>query len=292
MIDAAGLKRYLTENGYPLTVMLAEDGTRVSPRAEYDERTNALTGLVAPLDHTTGLPKPNYFDASDAQEMANKLKNCSKASTAYVQLAVPLAPNAAPYVLFYMATNNRFTYSDVLKRWIHTIKVLEEHGIAVLGMASDGDPTLLKAMLSTTKWADVPCTDLGARFVWSLVQRFLLFQDITHSVNRVRRKLFDRNRTLFIGQSMANVKHLDALVSKVSKDKHGLTYDDLHPSDLMSFQPTAKVMEETVINLLEEHVPGSEGTVALLRYMSAIYRAYTDETLAPIEAISMFWYEV
>lgn len=58
----------------------------------------------------------------------------------------------------------------------------------------------------------------------------------------------------------------------------------------MSFRPTEKVMEEAVINLLEEHVPGSEGTVVLLRYMSAIYRAYTDVSLAPIEAISMLWY--
>lgn len=93
-----------------------------------------------------------------------------------------------------------------------------------------------------------------------------------------------------IGISVASVTHLDALLDKVSKDKHGLTYGDLHPTDLMSFRPTEKVMEEAVINLLEEQVPGSEGTVVLLRYMSAIYRAYTDVSLAPIEAISMLWY--
>lgn len=289
MIDVAGLKRYLTENGYPLVVTLAEDGTRVTPRAQYDERTNTLTGLVAPLDHT-GLPKPNYFDASDAQDMANKLKSCPLASTAYVQLAVPLAPNAAPYVLMYMATNNGFTYVDVLKRWVHTIELLKEHGITVLGIASDGDPTLLKSMLSITQLADDPCAELGGRFVWSLAQRTLLYQDTTHSVNRIRSKLFNRKRALLIGRAVAHVTHLDVLVDKVSKDKHGLTYDDLHPTDLMSFEPTEKVMKETVIKLLEEHVPGSEGTVVLLRYMSDIYRAYADETLAPIEAISIFWY--
>lgn len=289
MIDAAGLKRYLTENGYPLTVMLAEDGTRVTPRAQYDERTNTLTGLVAPLDHT-GLPKRNYFDASNAQDMADKLKNCRLASTAYVQLAVPLDPNAAPYVLFYMGTDNSFTYADVLKRWLHTIDLLKKHGITVFGIASDGDPTLLKAMLSIMQLADVPCDELGVRFLWKLVQRTYLYQDITHTVNKLARKLFNRKRALMIGTSVASVTHLDALLDKVSKDKHGLTYGDLHPTDLMSFRPTEKVMEEAVINLLEEHVPGSEGTVVLHRYMSAIYRAYTDVSLAPIEAISMLWY--
>lgn len=288
-MDVAGLKRYLTEHGYPLTVMLAEDGTRVSARAEYDERTRTLTGLVAPLEQT-GLPKPNYFDASDAQEMAAKLKNCRTASTAYVQLAVPLALNAAPYVLFYMGTDNRFTYLDVLKRWMYTIKLLRKHGITVLGIASDGDPTLLKAMLSITGRAGGTCAELGDRFVWSLVQETLLYQDITHSVNRVQRKLFNRKRPLLIGRSEASVSHLDVLVSEVSKDKHGLTHDDLHPTDLMSFNATEKVMKDDVINLLEKHVPGSEGTVALLRYMGALYRAYNDVTLAPIEAIAMFWY--
>lgn len=270
---------------------LAEDGTRVTPRTQYDERTNTLTGLVAPLDHT-GLPKQNYFDASDAQAMAKKLRDCPIASTAYVQLAVPLALNAAPYVLMFMGTNNGFTYRDVLKRWMYTVELLEKQGITVFGIASDGDPKLLKAMLSMTKFAAVPCAVLGDRFEWSLVQRILFYQDTTHSVNRMRSKLFNRKRTLMIGTSVANVMHLDVLVDEVSKDKHGLTYDDLHPTDLMSFEPTEKVMKETVINLLEEHVPGSEGTVVLLRYMSAIYRAYTDVTLAPIEAISMLWYSL
>lgn len=291
VIDVVGLKRYLSKNGYPLVVMLAEDGTRITPRAQYDERTNNMTGLVAPLDHT-GLPKPNYFNASDAQEMADKLKSCPLASTAYVQLAVPLAPNAAPYVLLYMGTNNGFTYLDVLKRWIYTIEQLKEHGITVFGIASDGDPKLLKSMLSITQFADIPCAELGDRFVWSLAQRTLLYQDTTHAVNRIRSKLFNRKRELLIGGAVAHVTHLDALVGKVSKDKHRLTYDDLHPADLMSFEPTEKIMEASVINLLEEHVPGSEGTVALLRYMSAIYRAYTDVTLTPIAAISMFWYSL
>lgn len=81
-------------------------------------------------------------------------------------------------------------------------------------------------------------------------------------------------------------------VGKISKDKHGLTYVDLHPTDLMSFSPTEKVMRDAVIKLLEEHVPDSEGTVALLRYMSAIYQAFTDETLLPLDSISKCWYNL
>lgn len=209
IIDVHGLKRYLTENGYPMTVMLAEDGTRVTPRAQFDGRSNTITGLVSPLD-TKGLPKRNYFDATNAQETADKLKHCPLASTAYVQLAIPLVPGAAPFMLFYMATDNSFKSSDVIKRWVHTIELLLKHGITVFGMASDGDPTLLKSMVSITNFDRVD--ELGNGFGMALHQIVYCFQDITHSLNKLRRKLFDRKRALLIGSKLATVAHLDDLV--------------------------------------------------------------------------------
>ena len=195
-----------------MTVMLAEDGTRVTPRSQFDGRSNTVTGLVPPLDNK-GLPKRNYFDATDAQQTADKLKNCTLASTAYVQLAIPLAPGAAPFMLFYMATDNRFKSTDVIKRWIHTIELLLKHGITVFGLASDGDPTLLKSMVSITNFGRVPGDVIGNGFGMSLEQLVLCFQDTTHGLNKLRRKLFDRKRTLLIGNKVATVKHLDHLVS-------------------------------------------------------------------------------
>ena len=58
-----GLKNYLKSNGLPMT--LTEDGTRLTEQAQYDPKTNTLTGCVAPLNND-GLPVGNYFDATDA----------------------------------------------------------------------------------------------------------------------------------------------------------------------------------------------------------------------------------
>lgn len=272
-----------------MVVMLAEDGTRVTPTVEYEKRSNALSGLVAPLGNK-GLPTPNYFDATNADEVARKLDTSPVASTAYVQLAIPMVPNAAPYVLFYMATNNKFTYADLLKRWHHEIELLGRHGIAVFGIGGDGDTKVLKSMVSITEFLTEPCSPLGEFFALALEQRLRCYQDPPHTLNKVRRKLFCRPGTLMIGRKRASIKHLDTLVQHHSKDKHRLTYADLNPTDLMSFKPTEKIMSENVIDCLEKHVPDSQGTVALLRYMRATYRAFTDETLQPLESIALCWY--
>lgn len=286
-IDVAGLKQYLLQNGYPLEVMLSEDGTRVMQQVQYDSRSNTITGCVAPLDKT-GLPTQAYFNASNANEVVEKLEKCALASTAYVQLATPLVPNAAPYVLFYMATDNKFNYIHVIKRWAHTIKTLQANGIAVLGIASDGATPLLSAMINVTKFT--PESSLGELFAIAFDQLVICFQDSLHILNNIRRRLFKLPGTLALGHKHPSISHLEHLVKYFHKNMHGLTSADLNPTDLMSFNPTQKIMNETTINFMEANVPGSEGTVALLRYMRAMYRAFMDKSITPLERISMCWY--
>lgn len=283
-----GLKTYLLANGYPLAVFLAEDGTRVTPHIQYDSRHNKITGCVAPLNRR-GIPERNYFRASDAHDVLKKLESSPMASTAYVQVATPLAPHAASFVLFYMGTDNKFTYRDVLKRWSHTIRQLTDHGIFVIGIGSDGDPTLLKSMINMMRLFESSDAGLGDLFVMKLTNSVICFQDTIHLLNKIQRKLFKRPGVLTIGNTRPSVSHLEYLVNHFGKDKHRLELSDLNPTDLMSFRPTEKIIRDDLINYLEANVPESEGTVALLRYMRAIHLAFTNETLHPLERISKCW---
>lgn len=269
--------------------MLSEDGTRLVQQVQYDSRSNTITGCVAPLDRH-GIPEQNYFNASNANDVVDKLEKCALANTAYVQLATPMVPNAAPYVLFYMATDNKFNNVDVINRWTRTITSVNADGIAVLGIASDGATPLLKAMINVTKFTPDPSAGLGDLFAVSIEPLVICFQDVLHLLNKIRRRLFQRPGALVLGNTRPSISHLEFLVNHFTKDKHRLTLADINPTDLMSFDPTQKIMDESTIDFMEVNVPGSEGTVALLRYMRAIYRAFTDQTITPLERISMCWY--
>lgn len=287
MVEAKALKDYLISNGYPMTVMLAEDGTRLVQQAQYDSRSNTITGCVPPLDGN-GLPVQGYFDATNAYRVAQHLTTCSIANTAYVQVAIPLAPKAAPFVLFYMPTDNTFTYADVIRRWKHTIALLRTYGIEVLGIGSDGDPTLLKAMVMLTKYSKQPFSELSDYFfIEAIKQALIYFQDTLHELNKMRRRLF--TGSMLLGTHHIGIDHLEFLVNNYSMDKHGLTMADLHPKDLMSFRPTEKIIKKQLIDFMEQNVPGSAGTVALLRMMHNIYRAFVEDDVAPLERIALCW---
>lgn len=284
-----GLERFLIANGYPRAVFLSEDGTRVTPHVQYDPRSRTITGCVAPLDGC-GLPKRKYFCTKDPHQVLDKLESSPVASTAYVIVATPLAPNAQSFVLFYMGTDNKFKHVDVLNRWRYIIRLLRSHGIFVLGFGSDGDPTLLKAMVTRMRFFASGRSVLGDLFVLQLQEEGICFQDTIHLLLKIVRRLFKRPGEFKIGNTQPTVAHLDYLVAHVGKSLHRLERSDLHPTDLQSFKPTQKIIREDFINLLESEVPESEGTVALLRYMRAIYLSFTDETLRPLERISMCWY--
>lgn len=94
---------------------------------------------------------------------------------------------------------------------------------------------------------------------------------------------------IFSGDYTVTIAHLQQLVDRHSKDKHALVASDLNPCDRMKFNPTKKIMKKEVIDYLEQHVQGSNGTVALLRVMSSIYMAFNEENLKPLERIYTIW---
>lgn len=144
-IDIRGLRKYLMDNKFPLAVCLCEDATRITPGIQYDHTTDSLRGLVAPLDGN-GMPQTGLFSASSPYKIAEDIKQYPTGNYVYVQMALPLAAGAAPYVLYHVCSDNKFTATDVLNRWTHTEALLNSAGIKVIANASDGDPRLMRAM--------------------------------------------------------------------------------------------------------------------------------------------------
>lgn len=189
-LDIAGLKKYLEDNEYPLAVALCEDGTRITAATEYDCVQDSIRGLVAPFD-THGLPMRNVFVASTPHKVMEDLKNYSLGNYGYVQLALPLANGAAPYVLYHASSDNKFAYREVLNRWKYTEDLLRREGIKVVAHASDGDSRLLKAMkLRSGLEKQAVQSPLGW---WFRVDQEkgspVNIQDMIHTVNKFRNKL-------------------------------------------------------------------------------------------------------
>lgn len=192
IIDAIGLKEYLVRNKFPLRVVLCEDATKVTAAVEFDYKQDTLRGLVSPLNDN-GLSDPTFFAATSPFKMRDDIKKYALGEYAYVQLALPLATDAAPYVLYHVCSDNRFEFKDVLKRWQHTEEMLREVDITVAANASDGDPRLLKAMkVRAGLEQDAISSRWGPWFrVHDEPNVPFNVQDMVHCVNKFRNRLFN-----------------------------------------------------------------------------------------------------
>lgn len=197
IINAEGLKAYLIKYGFPLAVVLCEDGTRITSSTDYDYNADSITGLGAPMD-SNGLPVRNLFKANTPYKMASDLKSYPVGNYAYVQMAIPLSKEAAPYVIYHACSNNKFSYNDVLNRWNYTESLLKSHGITVLANASDGDTRLMKAMRIRAGF-DRPCTP-SPWGPWFRVDWFsktpINVQDMTHTINKLRNRMLNGDMTI------------------------------------------------------------------------------------------------
>lgn len=188
VLDIAGLKKYLEDNGYPLAVALCEDGTRITAATEYDCVQDSIRGLVAPFN-VHGLPVQDVFVAATPHKMMEDLKNYSLGNYGYVQIALPLVNGAAPYVLYHACSDNKFEYRDVLNRWKYTEDLLRREGIKVVSHASDGDPRLMKAM-KLRSGLDIQA--VPSPWWFRVVQEKgspVNIQDMIHTVQKFRNKV-------------------------------------------------------------------------------------------------------
>ncbi|XP_055546378.1 uncharacterized protein LOC129730821 [Wyeomyia smithii] len=280
VINVKGLKSYLERNGYPLIVALCEDATKITSNVEYNYLTDSLRGLVAPLN-SNGLPTPNLFAASSPHVIINAIHKYPVGSYAYVQLALPLAINAAPYVLFHTCSDNRFEAADVLNRWTYTESILNQHGINVISNTSDGDPRLLKAMKIRAGLDNEITTSTFSP--WFIVHNKpevpMNVQDMVHIVNKFRNRFL--NKEMQIGKLFKCEQNIE--------NKFSCFIADIDLKDKMKLDPTLKMIKEKLINHLEANVQDSKETVLFLKIMRLMFRSYVDEDLSLLERVHAIW---
>lgn len=287
------LLQYLQSRNFPLRISMSEDGTRCTAKISYDPKTNQLVGYALPLD-TNGMPIVSSFPARNVREIYQHYINPSNiiSSTAYVQMAQPTEPpGAPPFCLMMYSTNNKFTALDVYRRWIFQAGKLNEKGIKINNIASDGDPRPLMAMKvlsrigqSNRSYLDCEWYSCGGYVETTFTQ------DYVHIITKERNRILKFSRIFPIGDKIISSNHLKYLIDNVSKDKHLLTNSDIEPKDRQNFPSAEKVCSEKTMQCLLEYVPGSEGTVIYLKAMRSVLNAFQKTELTSEERIFLIWY--
>jgi hypothetical protein len=214
VLRIAELKKFLQSRNLALKVWVSEDATRITPRVEYDVASNELVGLALPFMEN-GLPKESFFKITSALQMKAFIEKYEMPSYVYVMMAQPMDVNSPSFCLGVFGTNNKFTNDMVLARWRTIVVELQNHGIEMVGVSSDGDSRLLKAMrkkseLPTvhTPESQLPC----AWFQWFFAKfrpDFLCIQDTVHIGGKMRNKLLN-SKPLLIGKyvRLLNLKRI------------------------------------------------------------------------------------
>ncbi|XP_046409390.1 uncharacterized protein [Neodiprion pinetum] len=290
------LKNYLIKADLPLVIWVSEDATRITGTVQYDPKTNQLIGLVLPTDKN-GMPKCKSFMATSPKVMEETMQNIPIASLAYTIMAQPLQKNAASFCLCIFGTDNKFTAEHVLNRFQFIYEQCQQFGIRVLGFSSDGDPRLLKAMRIESQIGISNLDLLFGKENWTwfnseFCSEYFVCQDTVHIGTKLRNRFIKNSIVLPMGNNIATVSHLKLLIQSQSKDKHQITYSDLDPKDKMNFPSVQKICQENVRKLLNDTVPGSEGTCQYLKILHNTVVSYIDSELTPLERIFSIWYSV
>lgn len=288
------LRDFLEKRNYPLHVFISEDQTRITGRISYNSKTNSLIGFVLPPS-TNGLPTKNSYIATDPKSMEYFFLNSSRSTNAYVIIAQPLVDKAPSFCLAVYGSDNKFLYTDILKRWKAMEELAESAGIKIEGFSSDGDSRLLKSMKIRVEMPKFG-PDENFPFNWYNVSfkknQPVFIQDAVHIGTKLRNRILKPSIILPIGNYLVSVQHLNQLLDVVSKDKHLLTHNDLNPKDRMNYTSVEKISSNLVKSLLSKHVPGSNATVLYLSLVRHIINAFLDKDIAVVDRVYSIWFSV
>ncbi|KAJ8682667.1 hypothetical protein QAD02_018459 [Eretmocerus hayati] len=298
----AQLKKFLTDRNLPLEVSLSEDACAIVNKIRYDVLTDQGVGVVLPRDRNK-MPIPGSFPAKTAP-LIEKIFNEGEVSRLLDgHMVQHLADNAPSFCLLMYGTNGKYTADDVIKYSNYVSRtLLEESGIVVRYICSDGDPKLLRAHrimsgLSEKQYSDTPCVitikgesiELPEYHAY-VKQTMILNQDKVHVITKCRNALIKDSVVLAMGNRMASFTDLEDLICIQSKDKHQLTATDLKPKDKMHFKSVLKGCKEKTIAQLKEHVPRSEATQMYLSCRNSMARAFLFKTITIEERVYNMWY--
>lgn len=275
-----------------LRISLSEDATRITAKISYEPKTNQLVGFALPLG-TNGMPVVSSFPARNVREIYHHYTNPLNfiSSTAYVQMAQPTEPNSPPFCLMMYSTDNKFTALNIYNRWQFQAGKLNEKGIKINNISSDGDPRPLMAMKVLSRLGQDDRSYLDCEwFSCGGYVETTFTQDYVHIITKARNRILTYSRIFPIGNKIISSSHLKYLIDNVSKDKHLLTNSDIEPKDRQNSLSAEKVCSENTIKCLLDYVPGSEGTAIYLKVMRSVLNAFQETEITSEERIYLIWY--
>lgn len=162
------------------------------------------------------------------------------------------------------------------------------HGIEVLGISSDGDERLLRAMKTETSLDLTIGSDLSQHFVMCPIK----VQDTTHIATKLRNRFLNSSILLQMGSMSVTVEHIKDMLLLESKEVHGLFLHDVCPDDRQNYSSFEKITEQCVLQSLKKHIVDSDATVMYLDLCKDIASSFLDRNLEPIERIYKIWHAV
>lgn len=211
---AAELRTYLDGHNYPLKICWSEDATRITGGVEYRSGSDELSGLVATLDGTSGLPIQGLFSCATPQKVIQHIQNHPLARNVQLAMAQPLTSGAAPFCVLYYCTDNRFDANSVTKKWSHVKQELQNAGIELVCKATDGDSRFIRAMVNEMNLSGQNDHEFGTWFIANVTS--VCVQDPTHLANKLRNRMMNTSKQLVLGKSGANHKLICQYVCVIS----------------------------------------------------------------------------
>jgi hypothetical protein len=156
--------------------------------------------------------------------------------------------------------------------------------------STDAFSSFLLAMKNISKFGKLYFhIDLCVPLFCDITTDMKVMQDPIHFLNKFRNQLIEN--LLKLGDKVASINFLRILLNNenVSKNDHMLNNTDVgtfdSTTDKMNANSTQKICNQKVIELLKNHVAGSEGTAAYLQIMRFLYDAFIEPTTAPIDRL-------
>lgn len=226
---------FLKANKIKLEVGIFEDGTKINEKVEYDSPSNSLIGLVAPFNPSTGLPNMHHFQARNAVEIYNHIKNSPRASYLQVIIAQPNDIKSPSFVLGFYGTDNKMTQNDVFTRGKFISSEFQKRGVKVICHGSDGDTRFLCAQKKFVEFGS-PSSFGSLMLAGNLNSVEKGMQDGYHDAKKMCDRMFDLGINLIMGERIATVNHLILVFKKYSKNEHRLTLSDIDSTDHMNYR--------------------------------------------------------
>lgn len=292
------LLNYLNDRKLPLCVALSEDATRIEGKVQYDARSNQLIGFVLPTDYDSGVPIPFAFRAGSTEEILKHFSGEKPTASCVITIMAKPMGDVPSFCLLIFGTDNKFTAQQVANRWKFITSELMKLKIMVLSIASDSDPRYNSAMRQNSTLGS-PSNIFPNREWFSCggnLNAPFYIQDTVHIGTKMRNSLLktlkNAKKLMFGDRYFIQIDHLHQIKNRFSRDKHRLTNTALNPFDRQNFDSVLRICDSKVIELLKNHINGSDATVMYLNILKSIIDSFMDDNLSSLQRIHKIWYSV